>query len=582
MAGTAYPVRAVRFGIFEVDLQARELRRRGLKLRLQEKPFQILEMLLERAGEVVTREDLRKKLWPDTYVGFDRSLNTAINTLRHVLGDFADNPRFVETCQRRGYRFIAPVDEIGEAPAGKTEAIDSIAVLPLRNEVGDPEMEYLSDGITECIINTLSRLPGVRVMARASVFRYNGREIDPRSIGHELNVHAVVVGRVQQRGDSLGISIEAVDVSNGWQLWGEQFYRKPADLLVLQEEISRDISDKLRPRLSQEQRNVVMRQYTQNAEAYREYLKGRYCLNKMTEDSLWRGIAHFEQAIQIESGYAPAYTGLADCYGLFGFFSLLPPKEVMPKAREAAERALEIDDRLAEAHASFAGVLKSYDWHWKAAEREYRCALELNPSFATGHHMFADFLSAMGRPQEAIREIHRALELDPLSLVISNEVGWNLYVAGRYEEALENCLKTFEMEPGFSAVHHTLGLVLLQLGRFEEAIAALEEARSSSGANPASLAGLGHACAIAGHRDRATKLLGEMQAISQHRYVSAFQTAILYVGLDERDLAFEWLRRAVEEKDVWLVWLKREPRFDTLRSDPRFNTILQTMGLAPQ
>ncbi|HYK88763.1 MAG TPA: winged helix-turn-helix domain-containing protein, partial [Acidobacteriota bacterium] len=540
--------RAARFGTFEADLQARELRRKGIKLKLQEKPFQILELLLERAGEVVAREDLHKRLWPRTHVGFDRSLNTAMNALRYVLRDSADNPRFVETCQRRGYRFIAPVEWIGdEYSSGGAETIGSLAVLPLRNDTGDPEMEYLCDGITESIINAISRLPDVRVMARATVFRYKGREIDPQKVGHELNVRAIVIGRVLQRGEDLGISMEAVDVSSGWQLWGEQFHRKAADLFALQDEISRDISARLRPRLSLEKSRYVTRQSSQSSEAYRDYLKGRYYLNRMNEDSLRRGILHFRQALQKDPAYAPAHAGLAACYGLFGFFSLQSPRAVMPLAKQAALRALEIDDGLAEAHASLAGVLKTFDWNWSAAEKEYKRALELNPNYATGHHLYADFLSALGRPQEAIREIQTALDLDPLSLVISNEVGWNLYMARQYDGALEHALKTLDMEPDFPAARHTLGLVYEQVRRFEEAIAAHMQARGISGENPASLAALGHACALAGNRDQARSILDEMQALARRTYVSGYQSAILHAGLGELDVAIAELRRAVEE-----------------------------------
>ncbi len=574
------PRRAARFGTFEADLQARELLRKGLKLKIQEKPFLVLEMLLERAGEVVARADLHKRLWPDTYVGFDRNLNTAMNALRYALKDSADNPRFVETCQRRGYRFIAPVEWIGDGSLPeRAAAIDSLAVLPLRNETGDGEMEYLSDGITESIINTLSRLPGVRVMAQATVLRYKGRGVDPQQIGRELNVHAVLTGRVLQRGDELGISIEAVDVENGWQLWGEQFHRKATGLFTLQDEISRDISDMLRPRLTQNQRNLLVRRSTGNLDAYRDYLKGRYCLNKLSEDSLRRATMHFQEAIQKDAAYAPAYAGLSACYGLYGFFGLQAPRDVMPKAKEAALRALDLDHGLAEAHVSLAGVLKTYDWNWPAAEREYRCALELNLNYATGHHLYADFLSAQGRLEEAIREIQTAHELDPLSLVIGNEVGWNFYMARQHGKALEHSLKTLDIEPGFPAARHTLGLVYEQLGRSNDAIAALEDSGSASGNNPSSLAALGHAYALAGRRDQAADILGKMRALGQHSYVSAYQLAILHAGLGETDPAFDCLTRAVEERDVWLVWLKQEPRFDCLRPDPRFRQILRSVGL---
>lgn len=582
MNETIAPSQVARFGVFEADLRTRELRKRGLRLKLEEKPFQILELLLERAGELVTREALREKLWPDTFVGFDRSLNTAINKLRQVLGDLAVNPRFVETRPRRGYRFIAPVEMPGAGMRSSpqpSEAIDSIAVLPFQNAGGDPEMEYLSDGLTESLIHSLSQLPEVRVMARSTVFRYKGREVDPQTVGRDLNIRVVLTGKVVRRNGTLIIGTELVDVDNGWRLWGEQYNRKLSDIIVVQEEIAKEISEKLRLRLTGGGKKRLGKRYTENTDAYRDYLKGRYYWNKMTEEGLKKSIGYFEQAIQKDPNYALAYAGLADSHSLFGFFSLLPPKEVMPRAKEAALKALAIDDGLAEAHASLAGIKKVYDWDWLAAEREYQRALELNPNYATAHHWYADYLSAVGRSQEALAEIQRAQELDPLSLVISMEVAWNLYMAREYDRAVEQSLKTLEMESDFSPAHYTLGLAYEQVARYEEAIAALQEARNTSGGNPVSLAALGHAYATAGRRREAMKTLNELRKISERSYVSPYWSAILYAGLGENAPAFEWLEKAYEERDVWLVWLKAEPRFDSLRSDPQFEDLLRRVGL---
>jgi TolB-like protein/tetratricopeptide (TPR) repeat protein len=575
------PGRSLRFGSFEVDLQARELRKRGIRLRLQEKPFQILELLLENAGSVVAREELRRKLWPDTFVGFNRSLNTAINTLRYTLGDSADNPRFIETCQRRGYRIIAPVERIDGAHSREDSTvgvIDSVAVLPFRNDAADPETEYLSDGLTESIINTLSQLPGVRVMARSTVFRYKGREVDPQKVGRELMVGALLMGRVLQRGDALSVGIELVDVNNGWRLWGEQYKRRLSDIFMIQEEISRDISHKLRLHLAGEVNMRFARYYTKNPEAYHDYLKGRHHFNRMAEEGLKKAIAHFQQAIRKDSNFALAYAGLADCYSISGLYSLLPPREMMPKAKEAALNALRIDDTLAEAHASLAGILKGYEWDWAAAEKEYRRALELNPNYATAHHLYADFLSAMGRPEEGIREIYRAQDLDPLSLVISMEVGWNFYIAREYDRAIEHSLRTLELEPHFCPAHHTLGLAYVQLGRYEESINEIRRALDGSRGNPAPLAALGHAHAMAGNPRGAKEVLDTMGELSRYSYVSAYLSALVYAGLGEGQLAIESIARAIEERDSWLVWLKTEPRFDGLRSSPRFTELLRRIG----
>jgi len=575
-------VRAVRFGAFEVDLQARELRKRGLRRKLQEKPFQILEMLLERPGEVVTRQELRERLWPDTYVGFDRSLNTAVNTLRRALGDSPENPRFVETHSRRGYRFIAPAEASEPArPAISQpgEAIRSVAILPFENVGADPEMEYLSDGITESIISNLSQLPRVRVMARSTVFRYKGQGIDPKAVGRDLRLHAVLTGRVVPHGDTLTIGVELVEVENGWRLWGEVYTRNLSDIFAVQEDISREISTKLRLQLTGEEKKALAKRYTENAEAYRDYLKGRYYCSKMTPDALQKSVVSFRQAIEKDPHFALAYAGLADAHNLFAFFGLRPAQEVMPLAKAAALEALELDDALAEAHVALGSIRKVYDWNWPDAEKEYQRALELSPNYAAAHHGYADYLAALGRTQEAIREIIKAQELDTLSLVYSMEIAWNWFMAREYERALEQSFKTLEMEPLFTPAQHTLGLAYEQLGKHEEAIAAFQRALAGSGGNPVALAALTHAYAVAGRSREATKKLSELRQLSKTAYVPPYWMALAHAGLGEDQAAFEWLERAHGEHDVWLVWLKREPRFDVLRSDPRFEDLLQRIGL---
>ncbi|HMD98514.1 MAG TPA: winged helix-turn-helix domain-containing protein [Terriglobia bacterium] len=576
---------AIRFGAFEVNLQARELHRRGLRLKIEEKPFQILAALLERPGQLITRQELRQRLWtPDTYVDFDRNLNTAVNKLRDTLGDSAENPRFVETLSRRGYRFIQPVEmakgtTLPAAP--ESEAINSIAVLPFENTSGDPEVDYLSDGITESLISNLSQLAGVRVMARSTVFRYRGRGVDPLEVGRELRVHAVLTGRLVQRGDTLVIGAELVSTDSGFRLWGEQYNRKLPDIFEVEEKISREISERLRLRLTGEEKKRLTKRYTENAEAYRDYLKGRYCYFKMNEEGLGKSIGYFQDAILKDPHYALAYSGLADTYGLYGLFGLMPPREVMPRARELSRIALSLDDGLAETHASLASIKKSYEWDWVGAENEYLRALELNPNYATGHHWYADFLSSMGRSEEAMQEIHTAQELDPLSLVISMEVAWNWYMARQYEQSLEQSLKTLEIEPSFTPAQHTLGLAYLQLGKHTEAIRAFEKAKKGSGGNLVALAALGHAYAASGEERQANKALSELGKIAQRRYVPHYWSAIVHAGLGQQDEGFECLEKACEERDVWLVWLKAEPRFDNLRSDPRFENLLRRINWVP-
>ncbi len=576
--------RIIRFGGYEVDVQAGELRKRGLRLRLQDKPFRILAALLERPGEIVPRKELHARLWPDTFVGFDRSLNTAVYKLRQVLGDVADNPRFVETVSRRGFRFIPSV-QVGDWEGGRRlksgAPIDSIAVLPFQNAGGNPEVEYLSDGLAEGLINCFSQMSEVRVMARSTMFRFKGRDMDPQAVGRSLNTQAVLAGRVVPQADGVIVDVELVDVENGWRLWGEQYSRALSAVITLQEEMCQQISEKLRWRLTGEEKERLGKRYTDNAEAYHDYLKGSYQFNKMTEEGMQKGLAYFQQAIQKDPGYALAYAGMGGTYCRFAFFSLHPPKEVLPKAKEAALKALEIDATLPEAHAALASVKKIYDWDWQVAEREYRLALQLNPNYAAAHHGYADYLSALGRRAEALQEIRRAEELDPLSLVFRNEVAWNLYMARDYSSATGHLLKTIEMEAGFAAAHHTIGLVYEQTGRYDEAIAALEKSREGSGGNPATLAGLSHVFAVAGRKREAKKILTELKKAFEKRYLAPYWLAIVYAGLDEKDAAFEWLEKAYEERDVWLVWAKVEPRFDNLQSDPRFPKFLHRLGLLP-
>jgi TolB-like protein/Flp pilus assembly protein TadD len=574
--------RMVRFGVFEFDPQTSELHRRGLKIRLLGQPVRILAMLLERPGELVTREEIRHALWPaDTFVDFEHSLNAAMKRLRRALRDSPDNPRFVETLPRRGYRFIAPVEGVATAPAEPRQAgaIDSLAVLPFSNAGGDPETEYLSDGITESIIHSLSQLSGVRVMARSTVFRYKSRDIDPRSAGRKLNVQAVLTGRVLQRGNALLIGAELVEVRQGWRLWGDQYNRPLADILSVEEEISREISEKLRLRLTGEDRTRLAKRHTDNAQAYADYLKGRYFSDKMTEEGLREGIVFYQQAVQKDPAFALAYTGLAQSYVLFAFFPLEPPEEVMPRAQEAALQALALDDTLAEAHAALASVKKFHDRDWQAAEASCRRALQLNPNYPDGHRLYASLLSSMGNKEEALREILRAQELDPLSLIIGMEVSWHYYMAHDYDRAIESALKSLEMEPAFPPSHYVLGLAYEQKGRFEEALAALEKSQASATGNPAPLASLGHAFARAGRTAEAEAVLQELRLKSAGAYVPPYFPALVYAGLGRIEDAFDSLEDAYRMHDAYLVWLNTDPRFDILRGDSRFESLLRRMGL---
>jgi TolB-like protein/Tfp pilus assembly protein PilF len=574
------PAGRLRFGQFDFDPRSGELRKQGRRIRLEGQPVQILARLLAAPGELVTREELQQELWPaDTFVNFEQSLNAAVKRLRRALSDAPRNPRFVETLARRGYRFIAPVEG---TPAASAEcAIRSVAVLPFENVEGDPETEYLGDGIADSIINSLSRLASVRVMARSTVSRYKAKDLDPRAVGRKLNVQAILLGRVTQRGDSLVIGAELVEVQHGWQLWGEQYNRPITDIFAIEEEISREISEKLRPHLTGEDRNRLAKRYTENTAAYQNYLKGRYHLNRVTAASLHHAIRHFENAIQQDHRYALAYTGLADAYGLLAFFGLRAPAEVMPLAKNAALQAVALDETLADAHSSLAGILKSYDWDWPAAEREYHRALELDPNHATIHKMYASFLASAGRPEEAMRTIERAHELEPLSLVIMMEIAWTLHMARNFDRAAAQARRTLELAPEFVPAEHLLGMALEQKGRYEEAAAAFEKSRAAAAGNPATLGGLGHLLAIIGQAEQAREILVELEGIAAGAYVSPYWPALIHTGLGNHAAALDLLEQAVAQRDIWLAWLKTEPRFDNLRADPRFQQLLRRIGLLP-
>jgi serine/threonine protein kinase/tetratricopeptide (TPR) repeat protein len=460
-------------------------------------------------------------------------------------------------------------------------AIDSLAVLPLVNESHDPNAEYLSDGITESIIDNLSQLPELRVMSRSSAFRYKRDDVDPQKAGRELNVRAVLTGRLEKRGDTLIVRTELVDVGNGSQLWGEQYRRRLSDLYGVQEEISREISQKLRLRLTGEDKQKLSGRPPANPEAYQAYLKGRFYWNKRTEEGFRQGIASFREAIEKDPAYAPAYTGLADSYALLSDYGFISPKEAMPRAREAAEKALAIDERLAEAHNSLAFVLSDFDWDWAGAEKNYRRAIELNPRYSNARHWYALFLTGRARFDEAFAEIDKARELDPLSLIINKNVGWVAYFARQYDRAVEAAKKTLELDPDFGLAYSCLGLAYEQKGMSKEAVQAMETQVRILGRDPDALLELGHAYATAGRRADARKILVELEEISRKRYIPAYYLAELHAGLGDRDRAFEELARSLDDHVANLTYLKVEPKLDSLRSDPRFSALLSRMHMAP-
>ncbi len=463
---------------------------------------------------------------------------------------------------------------------GRGEAIDSVAVLPFVNTSADPNTEYLSDGITESLINNLSRLPELRVMARSTVFRFKGsKEFDVQKVGRDLNVRAVLLGRVLQRGDTLIVGTELVDVGSGSQLWGEQYNRKFSDILAVQEAIAREISDKLRLKLTPEEKRRLAKRYTENTQAYQLYLQGRYYWNKRTEEAFTRAIEYFQQAIEKDPNYALAHAGLADCYALPGL--PLPPSERMTRAKAAATRALGIDDSIAEAHTSLAYVKHRYDWDFPAAEWEFKRAIQLNPNYATAHQWYAFYLATMGRVDEAIAEARLALQLDPLSLVMNSALGRIYHFARQYDKASEQFRKTLEMDSNFAAAHFDLAQTYVVTGRFAEAIAEYQKALAITGRNPSLVSQLGYIYARAGQKAEAMKILNDLKERSRQAYVPLSDFAFIYMGLGDKDQAFARLNQAYEARENPLVFLKAEPSFDPLRSDPRFHDLLRRIGLPP-
>jgi TolB-like protein/Tfp pilus assembly protein PilF len=574
----------IRFGVFEADLRAGELRKSGARIRVQEQPFQVLVMLLQRPAEVVSREELRQKLWPsDTFVDFEHGVNSAVARLRDLLGDSADSPRYIETLPRRGYRFIAPVDGAPAAQAKRRTArkIASMAVLPFQNVSADPETEYVSDGITESLINRLAQIPKLRVMARSTVFRYKGRMNDPISIGRELEVGAILTGRVLERGGVLIVTAELADVATGWQLWGEQYNRKPTDILAVQEEIAQEISERLRLPLTGQDKKRLAKQPTQDTEAYHIYLRGRYWWNKRTREGLERGIEYFKKAIARDANFALAYAGLSDSYYLLSAtaFSGLPSREALPLAKAAALKALEIDDTLAEAHASMASVY-SGEWDWAKAEKEYRRSIELNPSYATVRQWYAFYLAGKGRLEEAVAEAICARELDPLSIIINRDLGLIFAYARQPEKAIEQYGRTLELDPDFALAHQGLGRAYLMKGMNREGLEHIERAAKLAPESVAMRAARAHGYAVSGRAEEARKLLEELLEHSRSAHVPCTTIATVYAGLGQEGCALDWLEKATAQGDDGLLLIKVHPIYDSLRHTPRFQELLQRLNLA--
>jgi TolB-like protein/tetratricopeptide (TPR) repeat protein len=557
------------FGPFRVDPRERRLLRNGEVVPLTPKVFDVLLALVQSGGHIMTRDEIMKLVWPDATVE-DGNITRNISTLRVALGE---QRQYVETVPWRGYRFAATVREVRDESTDPS--FGSIVVLPFVNVAGAPDIEYLADGITESLISNLSQSPRLKVMSRNSAFRYRGRETDARTVGRELNVRAVLMGRISVHDQMLSVSVEMVDALDDRQVWGAQYIRKLEDIFTTQATIVREITERLRLKLTGPEQQRLTRRHTDDPEAWHSYLKGRYYFNKLTMDGVHKAIEHFQQAIERAPGYALAHTGLGDCYNYL---------EKPAEAREAFNAALKLDPTLGEAHASMGFFRFIYDWDFAEAEKAFNQALEFNPNYAEAHHWYAIFLANMGRHQEAEAEARRAQELDPLSLLMNLTPALTSYMARQHDRSAEALKKIIDMEPTFPAAHSVLGNVYVQTEMYDEAMAeyqrVIELSKGVPGIETNMNAIIGHLHARRGDRGGARSKLDEVaNAIAEGIRVPAYVVAAVHSALGDTDSAFEWLENALQQREVHLVSLKVDPYLDGVRADERFAELVRRVGL---
>jgi TolB-like protein/DNA-binding winged helix-turn-helix (wHTH) protein/Tfp pilus assembly protein PilF len=638
------PSRVVHFGDFAADLHTGELRKNGIKIKLQEKPFQILASLLEHPGELITREALREKLWPaDTFVDFDHSLGTAIGKLRQALGDSAQEPRFVETVSSRGYRFIGSVSpanqptpapltstailggEVMPGPAAKTNTarrlvvrlafgliggalligialefnmggvrrwmrrqsdppVGSLAVLPLENLSGDPAQDYFADGMTDAVITVLAKIGALRVVSRTSVMRYKRTQKSVPEIAKELHVDALVEGSIEHRGNRVRISAQLIRAATDRHIWAESYDREASDVLRVQEEIARSIAREIQVKLTPQEQALLTKGRPVDPQAYELYLKGRYFWTKSTKESIATAIGLFQEAIARDPTYASPYSGLADCYTVLGVsfgVASLSPTQAVSQGRAAAEKAIQLDETMAEGHNSLANTKFLFDWDWVGSEAEFKRALELNPGYADAHHWYAHLLAAEGRLDLALAESKRALDLDQLSRVTNLHLGWQYIYSRQYDQAIEQLRKTLELDPGYGYAYWYMARAYEQQGKYSEALQAMRKAEDLLKGNTAVAADIGHLSAVSGDRATALKVLKQLGSVPKGPYVSPMEIALIYVALDRKTEAFQWFEKAYAERSDLLIYANVDPRLDSMRSDPRFQNLLRRIGFTP-
>ena len=535
--------RSLKFGIFEADLRAGELYRSSVKVNLQQQPFRVLASLLERPGQVVHRDELRKRVWAaDTFVDFERALNKAINRIREALGDSAENPRFIETVPRLGYRFIAPVQR-------KTI---SLAVLPLENLSGDPKQEYWADGLTDELITHVAKIGGLRVISRTSAVRFKRSAMALAEIARELAVDTLVQGSVVVSDRRVRISVQLIDPFSDQHLWAESFERELSDIVTLQAQIAQAVAHHIQARLTPEEDLRAKARQRVNPESYEAYLKGLFFLTNRND--VEKGSEYFNKSIALDPGYAAPYAGLAYCWGMLGVLNLLPPGEVFPKARVFAERALELDETLAEAHHALSLVQCLYDWEWRGAERELKRALQLNPNLPAAHEGYSVLLTCLRRHDEAIKQVLKGRELDPLSVGRNAFVGFIYMQARQFDRAIEECRQAIELDPNDPFGHWILARALDAAGLVREALDESELAAKLSGNQMTYAAHQGYALARSGDRAGACHVLHQFSERMRTEYVSPYHFALTYTALGETDLAFEWLVKPMRKgHHAWLL-----------------------------
>lgn len=622
----------LRFNDTELDVGRFEIRRNGRALRLERMPMELLILLASRQGELVTREEVVEHLWgKGVHVDADQGINTAIRKIRLCLRDTAESPIYIQTVVGKGYRFIPPISPSLTAvpvnqgePSPNLEGIDSpnislprfsrssmkkwlamavivaavaavsawlwfahrerqdapiraIAVLPLENLSADSAQDYFVDGVTDELITELAKMGSVRVISRTSSMQYKHAKGNLRKIASELNVDAVVEGAVARSGNRVRITVQLIRASSDQHLWANSYERDVSDILALQTEIAASVARELRVELALQVPAPTSPRIL-NQEAYAEYLRGRYAWNLRREPALLEAIQHFESAIRIDPGFAQAYSALADCHTALGYLNTRSPEETFPNARLAAQKALELDNSLAEPHASLAYYYLYYARDWNASEAEFRKAIELNPNYALAHDWYGVYLTARGRWTEALAQIKKARELDPLSMPISTDEGFSLYYSGDYDAAIKSLQETLAMDPAFPLAHLWLGRAYEEKSMYPEAIAEFEKVQKALPGWPVAIAATGWVYGRSGKGEDARRILAELNAQSKKRYVSAYAIALVYAGLGDGDEALRFLDLGLKERTNWMVWSAVDPRWQSLRGDVRFQNLLQKIG----